>query len=101
MATQEAPAPEPVPAPSPIQVRPAGSRKTLLAPAARLRRLAAALLVVATWAIAHREASAVRPSPAKFIIPAPEGFAFQPAGARQAFAISPDGSRLAFTAMAR
>ena len=34
------------------------------------------------------------------MISAPDGFAFQPAGPRQAFAISPDGSRLAFTAMA-
>jgi len=60
----------------------------------------ALLLVAATWVIARREPSPVLPSPAKFTIPAPEGFAFQPAGPRQAFAISPDGSHLAFTAMA-
>jgi eukaryotic-like serine/threonine-protein kinase len=99
VATQEAPVPEPVPAPSLTQgTRPAPGglfRPMLLA----CGGLAVALLGVATWAIAHREASVVHPFRATFTIPAPEGFAFQPAGVRQAFAISPDGSRLAFTAM--
>lgn len=40
-----------------------------------------------------------RPTPSKFIIPAPEGVAFQPSGARTSFNISPDGSRLAFTTL--
>jgi eukaryotic-like serine/threonine-protein kinase len=97
---QEAPALESVQAPLPIQVplpAPRGlSWPVLLA----FGGLAAGLLVAATWLIARREPSPVRPLPAKFMIPAPEGFAFQPAGPRQAFAISPDGSRLAFTAMA-
>jgi DNA-binding winged helix-turn-helix (wHTH) protein len=97
-ATQEASAPEPVRALSPIQVpapTPRGiSWPVLLAVGA----LAAGLLVTATWVIARREPSPVRLLRAKFIIPAPDGFAFQPAGVRQAFAISPDGSRLAFTA---
>ena len=48
--TQEAPAPEPVPAPSPIQAPRAGSKRTILARAARLRRVGAGLLVAATWA---------------------------------------------------
>ena len=99
VATQEAPAPEPVPAPSPIQVRQPAPRRLSWPLLLAFGGLAAALLVVATWAIAHRETAAVHPLPATFTIPAPEGFAFQPAGVRQAFAISPDGSRLAFTAM--
>jgi len=60
----------------------------------------AVLLVAATWTIVRRDASPVFHSPTMFTIPAPEGFAFQPSGPRQAFAISPEGSRLAFTAMA-
>lgn len=92
-ATQAAPAEPPLPAPEPASR--ASSWPVLLA----IGGLAAGLLVAATWSIARREPLPSRPSRAKFIIPAPEGFAFQPAGVRQAFAISPDGSRLAFTAM--
>ena len=99
-ATGQASAPEPVLPPSPVQVPlPAPQRLSwplLLA----CGGLAAVLLVAGTWAIARRQASPVHPLRAKFTIPAPEGFAFQPAGVRQGFAISPDGSRLAFTAMA-
>jgi DNA-binding winged helix-turn-helix (wHTH) protein len=98
-ATQDASAPEPVRASSPVQVLVATPRGLSWPLLLALGGLAAGLLVAATWVIARRE-SPVRPSPAKFIIPAPEGFAFHPAGPRQAFAISPDGSRLAFTAMA-
>ena len=57
------------------------------------------LLIAAGWMLARRKPPSVRSTPAVFTIAAPEGFAFQPAGVRQAFAISPDGSRLAFTAM--
>ncbi len=99
-STEEAAAPEPVRAPSPIQVPVATPRGLSWPVLLAFGGLAAGLLVAATWVIARRESSPVRPPPAKFIIPAPEGFAFQPAGPRQAFAISPDGSRLAFTAMA-
>ena len=57
------------------------------------------LLIAAGWMLGRSNTSTLRSAPAKFTIAAPEGFAFQPAGVRQAFAISPDGSRLAFTAM--
>ncbi len=45
-----------------------------------------------------------KPSPVqtravRFVVSAPEGFAFEPSAFRQAFALSPDGSRLAFTAL--
>ncbi|MBZ5622323.1 MAG: winged helix-turn-helix domain-containing protein [Acidobacteriia bacterium] len=98
--TQEASTPEPVRAPSPIQAPVPAPRGLSWPVLLAFGGLAAGLLVAATWVIARRDPSPVRPLRTKFIIPAPEGFAFQPAGARQAFAISPDGSRLAFTAIA-
>lgn len=97
--TQDTAPPETVPAAPPTQV-PVGAPRLSWPLLLALAGLAAGLLVAATWLMARRESSTLRPLPAKFTIPAPEGFAFQPAGVRQAFAISPDGSRLAFTAMA-
>jgi Tol biopolymer transport system component/DNA-binding winged helix-turn-helix (wHTH) protein len=47
--------------------------------------------------LARREPPVHPPLPATFVISAPNGTVFQPAGERQAFAVSPDGSRLAFT----
>ena len=97
--TEEAPAPEPVPAAPPIPLAQPVPRGIPWRVLFACFGVAAALLVVAAWTIARRNIAAVHPLPATFTVPAPEGFAFQPAGVRQAFAISPDGSRLAFTAM--
>lgn len=97
-ATREAPAPAPVQTPLPAQML-NSARKGLSWPVLITSSGVAVLLVTATWMIALRGASPVRLLCAAFTIPAPEGFAFQPAGVRQAFAISPDGSHLAFTAM--
>jgi len=58
-----------------------------------------ALLGATAWVKMRGGPVPLRPVPTKFTVSAPEGFAFQPATARQAFAISPDGSRLAFTAL--
>lgn len=97
----EGPAPEPAPAPSVLPpgepVLSAGGRRRAL-PLALL--LAGALVLsAAVWLALSRKPAALPLRPVQFTISAPEGLAFQPAGARQGFAISPDGGRLAFTAM--
>jgi eukaryotic-like serine/threonine-protein kinase len=98
-STASVPPVEPVSAPAASGIPAQASRRpTSLIPMV-CGGLAIGLLIAAGWMLARWSPSAPRAASAKFTIAAPEGFAFQPAGVRQAFAISPDGSRLAFTAM--
>ncbi len=61
--------------------------------------LICAALGIVWWVSLHTSSPERYLMPSKFIVPAPDGVAFQPAGARTSFAISPDGSRLAFTTL--
>ena len=51
------------------------------------------------WTAGRRSQPRPAPSALRFEVAPPEGYAFEPAGTRQAFAVSPDGGKLAFTAV--
>lgn len=76
---------------------PAGGHRKLITLASLA--LVAVALFAAGLLVPSRRPSPRPLRPVQFTIGPPEGFAFQPSGARQSFAISPDGTRLALVAL--